>query len=432
MIKEINKLKTELKLKGEEIIVKKRENELKNKLNEEEIDDKYNNKIDYNQIQSSINNVYNNIISKVNNNNNISTNVSSHISNFIISNSNDIAKLNEINKQINILFNNQKIYSLLYIENEKLKKHIKEIINITLENTSIMYIKKFNEDYNDINIEQLMLKIIDYIKVIKICFLLQKIKSTIHYGEKYLNWLSDKEYFKNNSISIKEFKNEIDNINNEIDNIKNTIKNNSLNLEKKFKNFLGKDEVRIELNNIQKKYEKIISDIFEYFLKYKIINEKNNEYLILQIPIKSYNLMIENNMNNISLIGQSIESWNLYVNNELDYNNNNIFQEIINLTNINNLIEYNNISEIINNNNESTINNNININDFIENNKNIEDNNNSDSYKSNDNDNYNENDNENDNDNDNNNDNDNYNDNKNQTQSSHPKESKSQYSFDKQ
>ena len=166
---------------------------------------------------------------------------------------------------------------------------------------------------------------------------------------------------------------------------------------------MTKDEVKNELNEIQKKYEKIISDLFDYFLKYKIINKKNHEFLTLQIPIKSYNLMIENNMNNISLIGQSIESWNLYIHNELDNKNDSIFQEIINLTNINNLIEYNNIDNVVNNNNESTNNNNIN--DFID--KNNESINNTGDNNRNDND-----------------------SDENNTQTSHPLENKSQYSFD--
>ena len=87
---------------------------------------------------------------------------------------------------------------------------------------------------------------------------------------------------------------EINNIEKQIDYIKNTLKNNSFEFEQKIKNFLSKDEVKIEVNNIQKKYEKVITDIFEYFLKYKIINKKNNdkENLTLKIPIQSYNLII--------------------------------------------------------------------------------------------------------------------------------------------
>ena len=123
--------------------------------------------------------------------------------------------------------------------------------------------------------------------------------------------------------------------------------------------------------------------------------------MTFEIPIKDYNLMIENNINNLSSIGQSIESWNLYVINEHNINNNSIFQEIINLTNINNLIEYNHLSDIINNNNESA-NNNINDFNFIYNNS---DNNVNDKDKNSD-------------------------SNENKTQTSHPLESKSQYSFD--
>lgn len=403
LIKQLNKLKTDIKLKEEKIIVNQRENEIQKQLAIEEIEEKYKNKIDYNSIKSTINNIYNNIISK-NNKINFNNNSNSNISNFITNNSNDLAKLNEINKQINIFFNTQQKYDLLNMENEKLKNHIKEIINITLENTSLMYIRKFSQDSNNINIEILILKIINYIKVIKVCFLLQKIKTVVNFSEKYLNWLNEKEYYKNNNSSIIEIKSEINKINNEIDEIKKTIKNNSFDLEKKFKNYLTKDEVKNELNNMQKKYEKIISGLFEYFLKYKKITDKNNqEFLILQIPIKSYNLMIESNMNNLSLIGQSIESWNLYVSNDMNNSNDSIFQEIINLTNISNLIEYNNLSDVINNNNNETTNNN-NINDFVDMNNNTD---------SNDSDNGNDNE-----------------ANENNTQNSHALESKSQYSFD--
>ena len=428
LLKEINKLKTDLKMKEQKIIANNRENELKIQSTIDQIEDKYKNTIDYSQIKASINNVYNNVISKSIKEKNILNNSNTNISNFITTNSNEIAKLNEINKQINILFNNQHNYYLLNIENEKLKNHLKEIININLENISLMYIQKFNENFNSITIEYLILKIIDYIKVVKICFALQKIKTGIIYSEKYLNWLNEKEYFKQNNTSIKELHNEINNITIEIDNIKNTIKNNTLNLEKKFKNFLTKDEVKLEINNIQKKYEKIISGIFEYFLKYKNINDKKNpELLILQIPIKSYNLMIENNMNNITLISQSIESWNLFVSKDLDYNNNNIFQDIISLTNINKLVEYNNIEEIINTNNENINNNNETINNNNENiNNNLNVNNTINSNKISDN-----------NDNDNNNESDinyiennKYESNKQQTYSSKSKEIGSQYSFD--
>jgi hypothetical protein len=231
--------------------------------------------------------------------------------------------------------------------------------------------------------------------------------------------------------------NDINDINREIDDIKNIIKSNTLNIEKKFKNFLSKEEVKNELNNIQIKYEKIISGIFEYFLKYKnknvnINNYKSQEVLILEIPIKSYNLMIENNMNSISSIGESIESWNLYVNNELDYNNDSIFQEIIDLTNIynlNDLNEYNNISDLVNN---ESMNNliNKNANNSITTSNNFV-------YNENNNENDNENNNENDNKDNNEDDNDNEKDNetesnKNETQTNPPQENKYQYSFDNQ
>ena len=414
LIKDVNKLKTDLKLSEEKIVYNNRENETKIKLIYNKIDKEYmtNNKDNFNslQIHTLINDIYNIIINKnkfFNNKlngtggNNSLNNNNVNISIFISNNLNDMAKLNEIKKQINELLNKHQIYSLINIENEKLKNHLKEIINLTLENTTSSFVQKYKENSINITIEHLILKIIDYIKVIKVCSLLQKIKTIINYSVKFLNWLNDKENNKNNNSYIQDIKNEIKEINNEFDNIKNIIKTNSLNIEKKFKNLLSKDEVKSELNNIQVKYEKIISGIFEYFLKFKSKNDKSKksqEFLTLQIPIKSYNLMIENNMNNISSIGESIESWNLYINNDLDYNNDSIFQEIINLTNINNLVEFNNISDLVIN-NESTVNNN-NINDSIPSSNNYEDNDN------------------------------NTNSNKNQTQTSHHQENKSEYSFD--
>ena len=352
MIKEINNLKTELNIKEEQM--KTKINEYENKIiygkkNIYKDNNKKNDNKDMEQIQFLINNIYEKIVNNIDNNR-----INNNISLFLKNNTNDIAKLNEINKQINLFFVNKEIYSLITEENEKLKNHIKDIINLTLEKTNITYIEKFKENFINISFEQLILKIINYIKVYKICFLLQKIKTSINYGEKYINWLIEKDFLKSSNSSIEELKSEINNIKGEINGIKQMLKTDSLNFENKIKNFLSKDEIKVEINNIQKKYENIITDIFEYFLKYKASNLKyheNKEILILQIPIKTYNLMIENNMKNLQLISQSIDSWNLYVNNDLNENNDKIFQEIINMTNILNNLEYNNISEAMINNN---------------------------------------------------------------------------------
>ena len=351
MIKEINNLKTELNIKEEQMKTKINEYENKIKYGKRNFygdDNKKNDNKYIEQLQLLINSIYEQIVNNFDN-----SRINNNISLFLKNNTNDIAKLNEINKQISLLCANKEIYSLIIEENEKLKNHIKEIINLTLEKTNITYIEKFKENFINISFEQLILKIINYIKVYKICFLLQKIKTSINYGEKYINWLIGKDFLKSNNSSIDELSSEINNMKEEINNIKQTLKNDSLNFENKIKNFLSKDEIKVEINNIQKKYENIITNIFEYFLKYKATSLKyyeNKEILILQIPIKTYNLMIENNMKNLSLISQSIDSWNLYVNNDLNENNDNIFQEIINMTNIFNNIEYNNISDMFNNN----------------------------------------------------------------------------------
>ena len=335
--KELTNLKTELQLTQEQLITNENEYETKIKSVKETITTDNNNKnINIDKIKSLINNIYEKLPNNYSNNKNINSNINI----FVKNNINEIAKLNEINKQINILNKKEEINIAIKEENEKLKNHIKEIINLTLEKTNIIYIEKLKQDFTNISFEQLFLKIINYIKIFKICYLLQKTKTELNYSEKYITWLNEKNNFK-------EIKIEINKINEEINEIKNIIKNNSLDLEKKVKNFLSKDEIKVEINNIQKKYEKIITDIFEYFLKYK--NYSNDkEYLTLQIPIKNYNSMIENNMSNLSLITQSIESWNIFINNDLNENNNNFFQEIINMTNINNNLEYNNMNDLIN------------------------------------------------------------------------------------
>ena len=377
LLQDINRLKEELKIKEEKIIltINEYENKIKN-IKERFGNDsnKNNNNVDMEQIQIIINEIYDKIYN--NNLNNINKNINENISLFVKNNINIIVKLNEISKQINNFYKKDQIYSLITEENEKLKNHIKDIINLTLEKTSITYIKKFKEDFINISFEQLILKIINYLKVYKVCFLLQKIKTSVSYSEKYISWLNEKDFFKNNNSSFEEFKFEINNIEKQIDYIKNTLKNNSFEFEQKIKNFLSKEEVKIEVNNIQKKYEKVITDIFEYFLKYKIINKKNNdkENLTLKIPIQSYNLMIENNMNNLSLISQSIDLWNVYVNNDLNENNDNVFQEILNMTNIRNALEYNNISDIITNNNNNEENNQCNQNENVEENSNNQEN----------------------------------------------------------
>ena len=376
LLQDINRLKEELKIKEEKIIItiNEYENKIKNIKESFGNDSNKNNNVDMEQIQLIINEIYDKIYN--NNLNNINKNINENISLFVKNNINIIVKLNEISKQINNFYKKDQIYSLITEENEKLKNHIKDIINLTLEKTSITYIKKFKEDFINISFEQLILKIINYLKVYKVCFLLQKIKTSVSYSEKYISWLNEKDFFKNNNSSFEEFKFEINNIEKQIDYIKNTLKNNSFEFEQKIKNFLSKEEVKIEVNNIQKKYEKVITDIFEYFLKYKIINKKNNdkENLILKIPIQSYNLMIENNMNNLSLISQSIDLWNVYVNNDLNENNDNVFQEILNMTNIRNALEYNNISDIITNNNNNEENNQCNQNENVEENSNNQEN----------------------------------------------------------
>ena len=258
MIKDINNLKTESKLKEEQY--KTNINEYENKIkyikennnNGNDTNKRNNNNVDLEQMQSLINNIY----EKISYNFNSSNIINNNISLFVKNNINDIAKLNEINKQINLFYKKDEIYTLIIVENEKLKNHIKEIINLTLEKTNLTYIEKFKEEFTNISFEQLLLKIINYIKVYKICFLLQKIKTAVNYSEKYINWLNEKDLYKSNNSSFEELKSEINNINEEINNIKEMLKNNSLDFLNKIKNFLSKDEIKLEINNIQKNTKK--------------------------------------------------------------------------------------------------------------------------------------------------------------------------------
>ena len=253
LLQDINRLKEELKIKEEKIIITINEYENKIKNIKESFgndSNKNNNNVDMEQIQLIINEIYDKIYNN-NNLNNINKNINENISLFVKNNINIIVKLNEIGKQINNFYKKDQIYSLITEENEKLKNHIKDIINLTLEKTSITYIKKFKEDFINISFEQLILKIINYLKVYKVCFLLQKIKTSVSYSEKYISWLNEKDFFKNNNSSFEELKFEINNIEKQIDYIKNTLKNNSFEFEQKIKNFLSKEEVKIEVNNIQ-------------------------------------------------------------------------------------------------------------------------------------------------------------------------------------
>ena len=340
LIKELNEIKINLKLKEEQLITNETQYENKIKTVKENLYNENTNKannIDIDKVKSLINTIYEKIPNDICNNKNINSNINL----FLKKNINEIAKLNEINKAINVLNKNQEINLIIKSENEQLKNHIKEIINLTLDKTNIIYLEKLIQDSPNISFEQLFLKIINYIKIHKICYSLQKIKTVLNYSEKYISRLSE----KNTNININNIQEEINKINEEMNEIKNGIKNISLDLEKKVKNFLAKDEIKVEVNNIQKKYEKIITDIFEYFLQYKNITN-NKEILTLQIPIKSYNAMIENNMNNLTLITQSIDSWNNFINNESNEINDIFFQELINMTNITNNLDSDNLSDL--------------------------------------------------------------------------------------
>ena len=343
IFKEKNQLATELeKYQGKCNLLEKEllsiKNELENK--NKELSNYINiNKNDYAEMQKLINDIYNYFIK-----NNI----------FNSGNENENADNNSILPKLKIIKNNLKILlkinenriNSLLTENEIIKSNIKEIIELTLENTNEKLVKKIRDNSANINLEILLLKIIDYIKVIKICSLLQKKQTIVNYSDKYLNFIFGTDFDKKNNLDY--ISNTISTTQNDIIEIKNLVKKNSLDLEKQFTEFLSKDEVKNEFINIKEKYENIISGLFEYFLKYKVYGD-NEEFLLIQIPIKNYNLMIESNMKNICAVSQSIESWNLFVNNEINDNNNNVFKNIIELTRINGSLKLNNFGSMLNN-----------------------------------------------------------------------------------
>ena len=81
-----------------------------------------------------------------------------------------------------------------------------------MEKTNLTYIEKFKEEFTNISFEQLLLKIISFIKDYTICFLFQKIKTAIHYSEKYIKYLNEKDLYKSNNSSFEKLKSEINNI----------------------------------------------------------------------------------------------------------------------------------------------------------------------------------------------------------------------------
>ena len=248
-------------------------------------------------------------------------------------------------KLANYIINNKIKSNSINLIKQRKDDETKKIINFEIQQEYFEIISEMKIDNKTFEISEMQMKYNNLLEEInKKSQEINKLQDKINNIQLENNELkrSDNNKFSNN-INF----DEINKINEEINEIKNIIKNNSLDFEKKVKNFLSKDEIKVEINNIQKKYEKIITDIFEYFLQYK--NYSNDkEYLTLQIPIKNYNSMIENNMSNLSLITQSIESWNIFINNDLNENNNNFFQEIINMTTINNNLEYNNTNDLIN------------------------------------------------------------------------------------
>jgi hypothetical protein len=116
MIKDINNLKTESKLKEEQY--KTNINEYENKIkyikennnNGNDTNKRNNNNVDLEQMQSLINNIYEKISHNLNSNNIINNNISL----FVKNNINNIAKLNKINKQINLFYKKRRN---IYINN---------------------------------------------------------------------------------------------------------------------------------------------------------------------------------------------------------------------------------------------------------------------------------------------------------------------------
>ena len=242
---------------------------------------------------------------------------------------------NEIENCYKKISNNNEYYEEIY----NIKKNLSNYCSLTSD--KVNYINNSNiPKLTNLSKIQIFEKIIRYISYLKIIHSLQLIKISLKSEEKtilYNNIINNKENNKN----IKN--NYLNNLNLKIEEIKNKIENDSIFFENRLKNLINDEEVNKLISDLQKNYEKIISNIFENLLKYRT-EENDKNYLSLKIPIQNYNNLIEYSMNNINQINNYIKEWNDSIKNQNGEQVDNAFNTLMNITNLKNL-ESNNIDE---------------------------------------------------------------------------------------
>ncbi len=242
---------------------------------------------------------------------------------------------NEIENCYKKISNNNEYYEEIY----NIKKNLSNYCSLTSD--KVNYINNSNlPKLTNLSKIQIFEKIIRYISYLKIIHSLQLIKISLKSEEKtilYNNIINNKENNKN----IKN--NYINNLNLKIEEIKNKIENDSVFFENRLKNLINDEEVNKLISDLQKNYEKIISNIFENLLKYRT-EENDKNFLCLKIPIQNYNNLIEYSMNNINQINNYIKEWNDSIKNQNGEQVDNAFNTLMNITNLKNF-ESNNIDE---------------------------------------------------------------------------------------
>ena len=222
-------------------------------------------------------------------------------------------------------------------ENEinNLKNKISSLIKMKTSFLSNNYTSNI-QNLSSISQIQLYEKVIKYIHYLNIIHELQEIKNSMKYENEIKNILNsnlNKEEIDKLNLNIN---NKLSDLNNNIDEIKKNIENDSVYFEQRLKNLINIEEIKKCINEIQKQYENIISNLFESFLTYNASDkDTENIILLLKIPVINYNNIIEDSMGKIENIVNYIKNWFEDINQEIGDKVDNAFEAILNLTNVN-------------------------------------------------------------------------------------------------
>ena len=222
-------------------------------------------------------------------------------------------------------------------ENEinNLKNKISSLIKMKTSFLSNNYTSNI-QNLSSISQIQLYEKVIKYIHYLNIIHELQEIKNSMKYENEIKNILNsnlNKEEIDKLNLNIN---NKLSDLNNNIDEIKKNIENDSVYFEQRLKNLINIEEIKKCINEIQKQYENIISNLFESFLTYNASDkDTENIILLLKIPVINYNNIIEDSMGKIENIVNYIKNWFEDINQEIGDKVDNAFEAVLNLTNVN-------------------------------------------------------------------------------------------------